>query len=504
MNIIRKFILLTGFLPFTLMGASNLETESLRLARHYLDAGELRVVKSFNSVCIIEGKGDRGFAIFSRRGDNDIRLAGYSKSGSWDENKLPPFLTEWTRHLEELSPTTMTRNGSVNEYIPDPDRSSIDPLLTSHWHQESPYNDLAPVITDGNKKTVAGCVAIAAAQVIYYWRNDNPEFTLEDTPVYPYGKAPVTMSIPKGSPNNWELMKDSYTPEDSEESRYAAAQLCYVIGTTSYLDFGSSTGGNTYDTTNTIYRQFRITSDYITKSKLEQADWDQLLYDELAQERPVIYSGTSVGGGHAFVVDGYDNETGFYHINFGWGGSGDGYYPIDDSEDSAGGYFQNQSIVYNILPKERNITSSLKLYRTMSEDYVTVSITIKNSSTLDLKNLRLYVVPKEEAESWKEKSLPAWEYDDKVAADGEHKQILVRQLELPLGRDEFIIYLTDEKDEVLNSTELNRISGITSLPDDYDPKEIRIYDLNGLEVKNPSSGIYIIKEGVSTKKIYIK
>ena len=113
-------------------------------------------------------------------------------------------------------------------------------------------------------------------------------------------------------------------------------------------------------------------------------------------------------------------------------------------------------------------------------------------------------MPKEEAESWTEKSVPAWEYDDKVAADGEHKQILVRQLELPLGKDEFIIYLTDEKDEVLNSTELNRISGITSLPEDYDPKEIRIYDLNGLEVKNPSSGIYIIKEGASTKKIYIK
>ena len=118
-------------------------------------------------------------------------------------------------------------------------RPSIKTLLTCHWHQNSPYNDLAPVITDGNVKTVAGCVAIAAAQIAYYWRKDNPEYTLKDTPVYPYGAAPVTMSIPKGSPNNWKLIKDVYDKDDSPESKYAVAQLCYVLGTTSYLNYAT-------------------------------------------------------------------------------------------------------------------------------------------------------------------------------------------------------------------------------------------------------------------------
>ena len=46
---------------------------------------------------------------------------------------------------------------------------------------------------------------------------------------------------------------------------------------------------------------------------------------ELSANRPVIVSGSNDEGGHAFVCDGCDNR-GYFHINWGWGGSNDGYY----------------------------------------------------------------------------------------------------------------------------------------------------------------------------------
>jgi hypothetical protein len=45
----------------------------------------------------------------------------------------------------------------------------------------------------------------------------------------------------------------------------------------------------------------------------------------------LIYGGQSTGGGHAFVVDGYEvrDGSGYFHVNWGWGGGGNGYFKIN-------------------------------------------------------------------------------------------------------------------------------------------------------------------------------
>ena len=48
----------------------------------------------------------------------------------------------------------------------------------------------------------------------------------------------------------------------------------------------------------------------------------------------MLYGGTSYKNGetnyfsHSFVIDGYDKQ-GRVHVNYGYGGKGDGYFPID-------------------------------------------------------------------------------------------------------------------------------------------------------------------------------
>lgn len=51
--------------------------------------------------------------------------------------------------------------------------------------------------------------------------------------------------------------------------------------------------------------------------------------DEIDMKRPLIYSGNDGSGraGHAFILDGYDADS-LFHVNWGWGGSMDGYFRI--------------------------------------------------------------------------------------------------------------------------------------------------------------------------------
>ena len=95
---------------------------------------------------------------------------------------------------------------------------------------------------------------------------------------------------------------------------------------------------------------------YYSRDGYEFAEWEDMIYNELASARPVIFSGQSSGGGHCFICDGY-NQGGYYHFNWGWGGASDGYFmltalnPNDQGiggSSSADGFNQSQGIIINI------------------------------------------------------------------------------------------------------------------------------------------------------------
>jgi hypothetical protein len=51
----------------------------------------------------------------------------------------------------------------------EPDQMVLN--LTSHWSQDSPYNDSCPNLTDGqDERVAAGCEAVTSAQIMYYWK----------------------------------------------------------------------------------------------------------------------------------------------------------------------------------------------------------------------------------------------------------------------------------------------------------------------------------------------
>jgi hypothetical protein len=74
-----------------------------------------------------------------------------------------------------------------------------------------------------------------------------------------------------------------------------------------------------------------------------------MIYKEMAEERPVLYGGSSISGGHRFIIDGYDGK-GLFHMNWGWGGMSDGYFVLslaNPDELGAGGGTSNDGYSYD-------------------------------------------------------------------------------------------------------------------------------------------------------------
>lgn len=489
-----KYILFFFIYIFPLAASGNIYKD---VANQIFRSDSLAIMSETMSYIVYAPLDGIGYAIIEKNEGKNI--IGYSKESVWNEEVFPAILVDWLHshnNSNNRNPYFQNSSKAKRNTILKNTKESIMPLLSTAWHQQTPYNNYAPVIEDGNVKTVAGCVAIAAAQITYYWWRDNPHATLKDTPIYPYGGAPITFSIPKGTPNEWELIKDKYEYTSTKESEDAVARLCYVIGTTSYLDYASSTGGQIRDAANAIYSQYNLVSEYLSRKNCSQEDWEQLLYNELSCGRPVLCSGTG-SGGHAFVLDGYDNETGLFHFNFGWGGSGDGYYPIDDSEMSMGGYYMNQSIVYNIHPMRRNVDVEMSV-SCIENSHYNISINIQNQGTLPA---MIKLVHNENDDAPDSHTELLWE--SLVNSDSVP---LVSKVMIDASniKSNSTLLLIDEYGSVLYKYKFD-ISGIPSIYTNVENSNLQIIGIDGKKHEMiKGKGIYVIHNNNSTKKILVR
>lgn len=479
--------------------------EAVAQAAVWLGTERIEVVRSTDVYSIVCRSDTTGFAIVAMAADAPRRMLGFSDGSYWNESLLPPALLEWLDALEHSIGSMETTEKSAASprragIAPDeqPTRTSVKPLLTCHWHQSSPYNDLAPIITDGQVKTVAGCVAIAGAQVTYYWRRDNPTHTLRDTPTYIYGGAPVEEVVPKGSPNHWELMLDQYNAYSTTDARAAAAQLCYVLGTTSYLNYANSTGGSIREVANAMYSQYRIRSSYTNKSKYGQMAWEKLLYDNLSKGWPLVCSGQG-NGGHAFVCDGYDAQLDLFHFNFGWGGSGDGYYPVDDTENAMGGYYAGQAALIDTRPQTLNIQTDLTL-TTLDETTGQIELTaqIVDDSTLPIRQLLLFITDDGTAPTEADKA--AWKGGTVTNDNLLHTvDISFTSANATSGR---YVTLTDENLYVLATIQLNAATDIHHLASEQKDATRLIFDMQGQRLPYMDApGCYIVKDAQGVRKV---
>ncbi|MDR2979239.1 MAG: C10 family peptidase [Bacteroidales bacterium] len=223
----------------------------------------------------------------------------------------------------------------------------VGPLITATWNQDKYYNQLSPMDSDSptgyDGRVPNGCVALAMAMIMYYYRY--PETgTGSHTNHTGYGNFTVNFAQ---QTYNYNAMQDQLSGYNNE-----VAKLIFHCATSVDMDYApDGSGAQSHDAANAFKDYFKYSSSLSYKNKRDYSDkeWNTLLINNLNQGRPLYYSGYSESGGHAFVCDGYNNDT-LFHFNFGWGGAGNGYYTVTDTSTSTGGYSGWQSAIFNLYP----------------------------------------------------------------------------------------------------------------------------------------------------------
>ena len=339
-----------------------------------------------------EGK---GFIIIS--GDDCMpSVLGYTEQGNFTPETLPPSLLEWIEGYSQIIQAAQAQGLGPRVQTRANDKENIAPLVSAHWSQGAPYNNLCPYMSNGSGRALTGCVATAAAQVIYYWRKELPDRSQYDTPTYGYGDAPVTESFPKGTPLQWELMQDNYGGSTPEDMNTAVATLMAITGTSTWLTYGSSTSGQISDLVNTFSGQFLMDSRCTYKSGISQSEWENMIYDDLSKGWPIVYSGVHpTSGGHAVVVDGYRASDNLFHFNFGWGGGGDGYFTVDD-QTGMNGFNSWQGMTHAIHPRTYSLEGEIRTDKMYTRMKNAIEVEITNHGTTDYKGIYLAIERKEE------------------------------------------------------------------------------------------------------------
>lgn len=279
---------------------------------------ELQILQENQALSVI-GYSQCGYVIIAN--DNRFNaVIGYSAKAFQENN---PGLKWWLKTISEVMTSNQTSASETN--LAD-SKEAIPQLMKSEWGQSAPFNNLCPMGVNG--RCPAGCVATAMAQVFYYHK----------FPVKAIGKGSCTYGGKtyaqelSGVEYAWDKMLPKKYDTPSGEGSEDVATLLYDCGLSigmNYDDNGS--GSYNFEACNAINEHFNMYATYYNRSYYTASDWMNILYQQLSQKNPVVYTGVSkvdgVASGHCFVIDGY-REDGLVHVNWGWDGQGDGYYDI--------------------------------------------------------------------------------------------------------------------------------------------------------------------------------
>jgi hypothetical protein len=219
----------------------------------------------------------------------------------------------------------------------------IEPLVTARWNQTRPYNDMCPLL-DG-KHCVTGCVATAMAQVMHRWK-----FPPMAPALAAYTTSQNKIAVP-ALPQvelQWDEMLDTYLANNYTESQATAvATLMRYCGQSCKMDYGTSSGAfQVNELAGMKLFGYNVSSTLLVRYNYTDAEWEEMLLEDLQAGRPVLYGGENASGiCHAFVIDGYDGSR--YHANWGWGGMADGYFALDAFST---GYNYGQAMLYHVYP----------------------------------------------------------------------------------------------------------------------------------------------------------
>jgi len=211
--------------------------------------------------------------------------------------------------------------------------ATVGPLLTTRWHQNSPYYNFCPYGDGG--RTAVGCVATATAQILayhkwppegtgqhsYYWGGDNS---------CDGSTSGSTLQADYSDPYDWDNIPD-YCSNCTSAEQNALAELSYEVGVAFDMEYGRcGSGAYTSDALYVFPTYFRYLNviDKQDRSSHSASSWFYIIASEIDASRPMQYRISS----HSIVCDGWRQVDNLnqVHMNYGWGGSSNAWYTVDN------------------------------------------------------------------------------------------------------------------------------------------------------------------------------
>lgn len=313
-------------------------------------------------------------------GDDTMQpLLGYSEQGSFDYESASPSLRWWiSQYASEalaassINVTALQADGQKTTE----DKEPIPYMVQTKWGQQYPFNLDCPELN--GKNCVTGCVATAMAQIVKYHGypavgNDTNKYDWNNTTLeFDYGATDF----------NYADMLDSYSSASTQDQCQAVATLMSACGIAVNMKYSPEESSSSDIFISYALRHFFNYDNetrFLKREFFSDREWEDLIYSELIEGRPVIYGGQAPKGGHQFICDGYEGN-GFFHINWGWEGLGDGYFRLSSLEPDIqgtggfeGGYNSDQSAICGIQPAKPDSKTWYPIYSTGSLEVTGIS-----------------------------------------------------------------------------------------------------------------------------------
>jgi len=277
---------------------------------------------------------------------NRTQTLGYTDAPVTAGAEMPENMKQWLETAEEAArwaendPTLQLGTAHRSDVV-------VQPLLgNNNWGQDGPFALYTP------NRYPAGCVAISMAQVMHYYQYPQQGIG-ERTWIWNGKEQKANFGE---TTYKWDQMPDVIDDNITEEQKDALATLAYHCGIAVDMSWGAnSSGANSCLVSPALKEYFGYNSltSMVVREHYTFEQWQEILLNELKAGRPIIYSGRRTDSGHAFVVDGV-NEEGLYHVNWGWDGEYNGYFDIClcSPYEAHEGYYINQGAIVQITPEE--------------------------------------------------------------------------------------------------------------------------------------------------------
>lgn len=344
----KIFVIIAALVQtFAVFAQERTEEEMLKIATNQLcPAGtraSARIDKIYSADMLgVYASSAGGMVVVSNRKEFSDVL-GHTDNGKTITGASPEFIW-WLKTINSSLRRKLERGESSCKVLPT--RGTGKVLVTAEWGQGDPYNYSCPTIS--HEKVPTGCMATAMAQIMHYFKYPAKAI---GSGYYTKGESERQYKANTTSTYDWSAMKNSYSGYNSlsRSEKEKVSKLLYECGVAAHMQYDSE-GSGTYDYcgAQAMARNFQYDSLALrlyNRDFYTDKEWMEIVYNELENERPMVYSGAdSVNGGHAFVMDGVD-ALGLVHLNWGWEGEDNGWFNIADLSPDPYNFSYGHSII---------------------------------------------------------------------------------------------------------------------------------------------------------------